>query len=379
MEPRPVFFTGGSALRELSSEFARQKLPSIHLVTTFDSGGSTAALRNALAIPAVGDLRNRLLALADRDKTPSEVLDFCNFRLPRDISREDALGMLCKTAETHPAWQAMPYEYSTILQKNLRYFLKRMPSSFDARGASMGNLMLSGSYLENCKNFEPALSLFSTLFHIRGKVIPIVNSSLHLGALLENGDYVVGQHLFRNLPAAVRRLFLTVHQSEKALEPGVEPLECNPPINPRSRDSIADAALVCYPMGSFYSSLLANLLPAGCGQSIAKSGAFKVFIPNTGTDPEMHGLTILDQAKLIVETLRRDVPDAPVGKLLNYILVDREHGQYPGGTVDNMLSGLKDMGIKLLNRPVVKQENPNKHSPEAVLASIHELSHGRNL
>lgn len=378
MEPRPVFFTGGSALSGLSREFARQNIPSTHLVTTFDSGGSSAALRHALAIPAVGDLRNRLLALADRDKTPPEVLDFCNLRLPANVSSQDALNMLCRTAGSHPAWQAMPRGYSIILQKNLRYFLKRMPASFDARGASMGNLMLAGSYLENKRDFEPALSLFSTLFHIRGSVIPIVNSSLHLGALLENGDYVVGQHLFRNLPSAVRRIFLTVHQSEKALESGGEPLECHPQINPRARESIGEAALVCYPMGSFYSSLLANLLTAGCGRAIAKSGAAKVFIPNTGTDPEMHGLTILDQAKLIVETLRRDAPDAPIASLLNYILVDREHGQYPGGTGDGMLSGLGDMDIKLLDRPVVEPGNPNKHSPEAVLASVAELSHGRN-
>lgn len=379
MEPRPVFFTGGSALAGLGREFARQKIPSTHLVTTFDSGGSSAALRKALAIPAVGDLRNRLVALADRDKTPPEVLDFCNFRLPKDISRQDALNMLCKIAAKHPAWYAMPHEYSIILQKNLSYFLKRMPASFDARGASMGNLMLAGSYLENFRDFEPALSLFSTLFHIRGSVIPIVNASLHLGALLENGEYVVGQHLFRELPAAVRRLFLTVHQSEKALEPGVKPLECHPQINSRARDSIGDAALICYPMGSFYSSLLSNLLPAGCGRAIAKSGAARVFIPNTGTDPEMHGLTLLDQAKLIVETLRRDIPDAPVASLLNYILVDRENGRYPGGTGEGILSGLKGMGIKLLDRPVVEQGNPNKHSPEAVLGIVDELSHGGKL
>ena len=38
---------------------------STHLITPFDSGGSSASLREAFGMLSVGDLRNRLLALAD--------------------------------------------------------------------------------------------------------------------------------------------------------------------------------------------------------------------------------------------------------------------------------------------------------------------------
>jgi 2-phospho-L-lactate transferase/gluconeogenesis factor (CofD/UPF0052 family) len=63
--PRILFFSGGTALRGLSRLLPGWTERSIHLVTPFDSGGSSAALRRALGMPAVGDLRNRILALAD--------------------------------------------------------------------------------------------------------------------------------------------------------------------------------------------------------------------------------------------------------------------------------------------------------------------------
>ena len=80
--PRLVFFTGGTALRDLSRQLTSYTHNSVHLITPFDSGGSSAALRRAFAMPAVGDIRNRLLALADSDLVPRSVLDFCARRLP---------------------------------------------------------------------------------------------------------------------------------------------------------------------------------------------------------------------------------------------------------------------------------------------------------
>ena len=85
--PRLVFFTGGTALRGLSRSLTRYTHNSVHLVTPFDSGGSSAALREAFALPAVGDIRNRLAALAD-SMIPQSVLDFWEMRLPaREIPR----------------------------------------------------------------------------------------------------------------------------------------------------------------------------------------------------------------------------------------------------------------------------------------------------
>ena len=64
--PRVLFFSGGSAINGLSQHITAYTHNSIHLITPFDSGGSSAALRQAFVMPGVGDLRQRLLALADQ-------------------------------------------------------------------------------------------------------------------------------------------------------------------------------------------------------------------------------------------------------------------------------------------------------------------------
>ena len=64
--PNILFFSGGSALNPLCRVLVRYTHNSTHLITPFDSGGSSAALRKAFNMPAVGDLRNRMMALADR-------------------------------------------------------------------------------------------------------------------------------------------------------------------------------------------------------------------------------------------------------------------------------------------------------------------------
>ena len=63
-----VFFTGGTALRALSRHLAAHAVPAVHIVTTFDSGGSTAVLRRAERFDGEIDpaLRSRLQAALGR-------------------------------------------------------------------------------------------------------------------------------------------------------------------------------------------------------------------------------------------------------------------------------------------------------------------------
>src|SRR5690606_22712801 len=63
--PRIVFFSGGTALRPLSRVLKRYTHNSCHLITPFDSGGSSAEIRKAFNMLSIGDLRSRLVALAD--------------------------------------------------------------------------------------------------------------------------------------------------------------------------------------------------------------------------------------------------------------------------------------------------------------------------
>ncbi|MBQ9406005.1 MAG: GAK system CofD-like protein [Desulfovibrio sp.] len=376
--PRLVFFTGGTALRRLSQELTRHTHNSVHLVTPFDSGGSSAALRRALAMPAVGDMRNRLLALADRDLTPARVLQFCATRLADNTGQDDAQTLRQQLrnmgSSRHAVWADMPSLFADALRLHLNYFLQHMPEDFDPFHACLGNLLLAGGYLHHRRMFGPVLAFFSRLLSARGLVLPVVSENLHLAARLEDGSLVVGQHHFKVLPAPVRQVFLTVHEPDRRLsaENGRLSPPCRPPLESTAEAYLRSAAAICYPMGSFYSSIVANLLPQGVGRAVAAASCPKIFIPSSGRDAELHGLSVADQAAMLVRYLRVDAPDAPTERLLHTVLVDSRHGYYEGGLEPVERVRLARMGVRLVDRHMVCENDPQCHVPELTVAALLE-------
>ena len=383
--PRLVFFTGGTALRDLSRELIHYTHNSVHLVTPFDSGGSSAALRRAFAMPAVGDIRNRMLALADSAVVPAAVMSFCASRLPdQDDEHADPEPLRQQLrlmgSESHPVWAEIPPLFADALRLHLNFFLQRMPNDFDPFRACVGNLVLAGGYLHHKRVFGPVMAFLSRLLQTRGVVLPIVSESLHLAAELEDGSLVVGQHRFKNLSGAVRRLFLTVHEPDRNQDGSKKPqTPCRPPLAPASAAYLRSAGAICYPMGSFYTSVLANLLPQNVGKGIAAVDCPKIFIPNTGTDAELHGLTVAGQAAMILRHLREDAPEAPGEALLHTVLVDARHGRYEGGLDADERAALTRMGVRLVEKDLVNENDPQRHVPELTAKALLELVPGSSV
>ncbi len=369
--PSIVFFTGGTALKELSSALCTHTHNAVHLLTPFDSGGSSAALRMAFGIPAVGDIRNRLLALAHPDFVPPEVLSLCSERLPRidhAHPKEVLLQYLYELASrNHSRWQNMPRIFAENLRLHLGYFLEKMPAHFDPSNASIGNLILAGGYLHNRRQWLPTLALFARLFYVRGNLMPTCTKSLHLVAELEDKSLIWGQHAITKnpLPKPIQRLFFVSHaslfgtpaKSPMNMEAFIAPkeyIETLPRLQPHATTAILAADAICYPMGSFYTSVLANVLLKGTGKAIATTTCPKIYIPNMGYDKEQYGLSVADAVAVLLKVLRKDAGPVPTQKLLHTVLIDTEHGHYPYG-VD--VEGLTAQGVTVCSRPLAKQKN----------------------
>lgn len=377
--PRILFFTGGTALRRLSRELIDHTHNSVHLVTPFDSGGSSALLRRCIPMPAVGDLRNRLLALADRRIIPGAVLDVCNMRLPAIGEREELLRRLYDVASSRdPVWNDVPRVFGEVLRVHLGYFLERMPEAFDPRGASLGNLFLAGGFLHHGNRLEPVLHFFSRLFRVRGVVLPIVHEDMHLMAILADGTVLVGQHNItgkesKAIASPIRRLAIT------RSKPGAfgTPEEVRPLVSPLAATYIATADIICYPMGSFWTSVTANLLPEGVGRAIAGADCPKIYIPNTGNDPEQLGMSVASAVATLLETLRVDAGEtAPAPALLGKVLVDSQRGHYPGG-ID--AEGIRAQGVELVDMHLVNPEQPELHDPVLVVRALLDFAGARSV
>ncbi|MBC7355214.1 MAG: GAK system CofD-like protein [Desulfomicrobiaceae bacterium] len=324
--PRILFFSGGTALRETSQALIEYTHNSIHLITPFDSGGSSAILRRYFGMPAVGDLRNRLMALADRSLHGyPEIYELFAHRLPKTAPDHELWGTLNALADgTHPLIRQVQNPMRRIIRRHLRAFAARVDSCFDLRGASIGNLILASGYLEDGRHMDPIVYLYSRLIQARGEVRLIANVDGHLRAQLQNGRTVLGQHQLTGKEAAPLESPI---ENLELVDANGHPMEVA--LRSKITRLITGADLICYPIGSFYTSVLANLLPQGVGNTIAAAGCPKIFTPNPGPDPETVGLTLRDQ----IQTLLRYAcpPGAAPTQVLNFVLLDPA-GTYAGRT-----------------------------------------------
>lgn len=343
--PQMLFFSGGTALRALSRRLKHYTHNSIHLITPFDSGGSSAQLRAAFDMPSVGDLRNRLMALADESVQGSpEIYRLFSHRLTTDA---DADALLCALTSMiggkHVLVAAVPEPMRRIIRTHLRDFARSMPTGFDLRGASIGNLILAGGYLANERDLEAVIYTFSRLIEARGQVQPICGEALQLSARLQDGQRIVGQHLLtgkESAPITQPVTDLTLVQSLS------DPRPVHPVLSQRNRELIRHAELICYPMGSFFSSVAANLLLRGVGRAIVDARCPKVYIPNTGRDPEQLGYDTLRCTDLLVELVRRDTdPHTPPEQAVNVILMD-SRARYDS-PID--IPALRRLGIQIVD------------------------------
>lgn len=347
-----VFFSGGTGMRGVARELARRDILSSHIITTFDSGGSSGALRQVFSMPAVGDLRNRLVAMAN--PACSAVAAFLDCRL-------SGVSATPQMAANKLAQAQIPALITRELQIDLDAFLRAVPPDFDARGASVGNLAITGAYLRFNRQLNHAVSRYARILRINGQVFPVACAQRELAATLANGHTVIGQHNFRKLPAPVAQLYLANGQGR--------PQACD--LDHESEKAISGARLICFPMGSFYSSIMANFLPRGVGRAIARNPALKLFIPNTGYDPELFDLDIVAQARAIMSYLGSDAPDAPCGNILNAVLLDPENGRYAGGYDGAIRAGLLSLGLNVVEAPIVSAANA--HNPVSVADVLENL------
>ena len=225
-----------------------------------------------------------------------------------------------------------------------------MPPGFDLRGASIGNLLLTGSWLRHDRQLDPALREFTGLIKALGIVRPVLDGDYHLAAELEDGSTLTGQHRITGkevdtIASPVKRVWLTA--DETSLDPVF------PRVDTTTAALIAGADLICYPPGSFYTSVLANLLPGGVADAISEARCPKVYLPAMGHDPEALGLDVFSCATRLVRVLEQGLRHAThPSRLLTHVMTDTRRGDYPGL---EQLGSLERLGIQLVDVSLVSE------------------------
>jgi len=299
---------------------------------------------------SVGDLRNRLCALSDPAPGPHRAVHtLFSYRFPRgDSPRKLEERLQDLLAGRDPSLETLPPPHKELLLSALKRFHKERPSWFDLRGASLGNLLLAGSYLAGGRRIEPALFLFARLLRTRGTVLPVVDGDFHLAATLRDGTLLLGQHKITGKecpppPSPIEEIMLS--ESLDEFRPAA------PSLSAGTARLIREAELVCFPMGSFYTSLLAHFLVEGVGRAVMENHALKVYIPNTGGDPEEKGLTVGGAVEKLVRSIEKDSPGGGDERSpLDLVLLDLSGGDY-GKTVAT--ETIRKLGAEPVDIPLV--------------------------
>ncbi len=366
--PKILFFSGGSALNNISRVLKQYSHQSIHLVTPFDSGGSSAKLRAQFDMPAVGDLRSRLMALADETVMGQpEVYDLFTHRFAKQADQQSLQAELEQlVAGEHPLIACISNPMKALIQTQLAVMQDKIDERFDLQGASIGNLIIAGGYLNNLQQLDPIVFLFSRLTQTLGEVKTTVDAPFHLGVALENGDIVLGQHNITaketsELIAPIQRIWL--NKGLKRQQP------INQTIAEDRIELINNAELICYPPGSFFSSLIANLLPQGVGTAICENANPKVYVPNLGTDPEQLGYTLMTQVRALTDIVLKDASQLKEGfGALDYLLID---DRYDYGLIDQAY--LSELGVQIIKTPLIK-DRPEEYDETLLVEALLSLT-----
>lgn len=206
------------------------------IVSVADDGGSTGKLREHMGLPAVGDLRNCIVALA----------------------------------HGHPLWSEL--------------FQHRFEGGNGLSGHALGNLVVA-ALAERHGGLQAAVESLSRPLRMRGRVLPVSEERVTLCAELEGGEVVHGESRIPARGRRIERLWLC----PQAPAPAVGVL-----------DAILSADALVLGPGSLYTSVLPNLLVDGVAEAVRASGALRIFVSNLMTQPgETDGFDVADHLRAV--------------------------------------------------------------------------------
>jgi len=249
-QPKIVTIGGGTGTSAILEGLKKYTDNITTIVTVTDTGRSTGMIRRELNMPAPGDTRNCLLALANSEKL---MYDLFQYR----------------------------FENGSL------------------EGCSFGNLFIA-ALTKLTGSFEKAIEEASRILKLKGKVLPSTLDNINICAELEDGnileqeDSIIDRHnQYVYLRPKIKRVF---HKPE-------------PRLNEKILKEIEQADLIIICPGSLFTSIISNLLIKEIPEAINKSKAKTVYICNIMTQiSQTHNFKASDHLRQITDYLKQ-TPD----------------------------------------------------------------------
>ncbi len=307
-----VLIGGGTGLSSMLKGIKKIKDINITaIVTVADDGGSTGRIRDIYNVPAVGDIRNVLTAMA-QEEDEHLFSDLMNYRFEGDE---------------------------------------------DVGGHNLGNLIFL-AMMDTTGSFIGAIQAISRVLKVKGTILPSTLDTVTLYAMMEDGTLVRGE---KNIPKAknnINHVFYQqrVHAYHQALQ------------------SIQEADLIIYGIGSLYTSILPNLIIPEISDAIQQNPCPKIYFCNAMSQlGETDNYSVEDH----IQAIEKHAFEHPVDLVVvndsyvpNAILENyKKEGSYPIRIRDNTHS------YGIMTRMLVQFDTLGRirHNPDAVKNVVKEI------
>ncbi|MGB9804563.1 gluconeogenesis factor YvcK family protein [Desulfofundulus sp.] len=308
--PRVVVIGGGTGLSVLLRGLKHYTSNITAIVTVADDGGSSGRLRGELGMLPPGDIRNCLVALADKESLMEDLLQY-------------------------------------------RF------QSGDLAGHSLGNLLLA-ALNHVAGGFHEAVQALSKVLAIRGQVLPVTLQNVVLGAELSDGTLVYGESSIPRCRKPIKRVFLV-------------PADCYPLPEALKAIATADA-VVLGPGSLYTSILpnllvrgIADAIARTRAVRIYVCNVMTQPGETDGYTASDHLQAIINHAGPIVDYMVVNQGSIPARLKVRY----RREGAVPV-VVDG--EKLQQMGVTVIGANLVHEGNVVRHHPDKLARIILELA-----
>lgn len=309
--PKVVVIGGGTGLSVMLRGLKSKTYNLTAVVTVADDGGSTGRIREDLDIIAPGDLRNCLVAMADKEGLMEQL------------------------------------------------FAHRFGGSGDLTGHSFGNLFIA-ALIEVLGDVDEAMDATSKILRVRGKVIPSSAEKIRLNAKMTDGRIIEGESQIPHAHGRIKSVF-TTPEHPKAIQSAV--------------DAIKGADAIVLGPGSLYTSIMPNLCVPDIIGAIRDSKAPKIYICNVMTQKgETDDYTVSDHVKAIhrqagdkiIDFVIANNGDVDPAVLQRYVA----HGSHPV-IIDKKEIG--ETGATLILSDLINKENSATHDTKKLANVLFDL------
>ena len=307
--PKIVVIGGGTGLSTLLKGIKEYTSNITAIVTVTDDGGSSGRLRGDLGILPPGDIRNCLVALADKESLMERVLQY-RFR------------------------------------------------EGEMAGHNLGNLFLA-ALSDMSGGFYTGIQELSKVLAVRGRVLPATLQNVCVGAKLSDGTTVLGECSVSSSDQKIKHIFL-------------EPAECQPLPEALKALQEADG-IILGPGSLYTSvlpNLLVNGIPEAIKKSKAVKIYVCNVMTQPGETKNytagQHLKAIINHAGLIVDYAVVNTGAIPERLISRY----RQEGAAP---VEADVKKIARLGVKPVAENFVLESDVVRHHPEKLARAVLEL------